>query len=112
MKIKITLAAIICLLTSTHAFAHCPAAVKEEKVCLMLDDNNLYIYDQKLEHNGPYKDLEKAVVTGIKSIEGKNLEYKKLARGIYKIESPTKFKSVVFEVTIDKTKKAIVVKHE
>lgn len=78
----------------------------------MLDDNTLYIYDQKLEHNGPYKDLEKATVVGVKTLDGKNLEYKKLARGIYKFEAPTKYKNVVLEVMLDKKKKAIQVIHE
>lgn len=78
----------------------------------MLDDNMLYIYDEKLEHNGPYKDLVKAEVTGIKTKDGKQLEYKKLARGIYKFQSSTKEKSVVIEMNIDKKKKAIKVDHE
>lgn len=112
MKIKNILIAILCLLTTSVAFAHCPSAFKEEKICLMLDDNMLYIYDQKLEHNGPYKDLEKASVVGIKTLEGKNLEFKKLARGIYKFEAPTKIKNVVLEVTLDKKKKEIQVTHE
>lgn len=78
----------------------------------MLDDNMLYIYDQKFEHNGPYKDLEKAFVVAIKTLDGKSLEYKKLARGIYKFEAPTKQNSVVLEVTLDKKKKDIQVIHE
>jgi hypothetical protein len=112
MKIKNLLTAIICLATASIASAHCPSAFKEEKVCLMLADNMVYIYDHKLEHNGPYKDLEKASVVGIKTLEGKNLEFKKLARGIYKFEAPTKYKNVVLEVTLDKKKKEIQVTHE
>lgn len=112
MKIKNILTAIICLSTSSLAFAHCPSPFKEEKVCLMLDDNMLYIYDQKLEHNGPYKDLEKAEVVAIKTTDGKKLDYKKLARGIYKFQAPEKYKTVVLEVMLDKKKKEIKVAHE
>ena len=112
MKIKSITTALICLLTTSVAFAHCPSAFKEEKVCLMLDDNTLYIYDQKLEHNGPYKDLDKAMVVAIKALDGKGLEFKKLARGIYKFESKVKEKTVVLEVSLDKKKKYIQVAHE
>jgi hypothetical protein len=112
MKIKTLLAAIICLATTSLALAHCPSSIKEEKICIMLDDNMLYFYDQKVEHNGPYKDLERASVSSIKTLEGKSLNYKKIARGIYKFESLTKHKNVVLEVTLDKKKKEIQVTHE
>jgi hypothetical protein len=112
MKIKNILTALICLTATAQVFAHCPSALKEEKVCLMLDDNTLYIYDQKLEHNGPYKDLEKATLVGVKTLDGKNFELKKLARGIYKFEAPTNYKDVVLEVMLDKKKKNIKVAHE
>lgn len=78
----------------------------------MLDDNMLYIYDQKLEHNGPYKDLEKAQVVAIKTVDGKKLDYKKLARGIYTFQAAEKYKNVVLEVMLDKKKKEIKVTHE
>ena len=78
----------------------------------MLDDNTLYIYDEKLEHNGPYKDFVKAQVESIKTLDQKKLDYKKLARGIYKFQSPTKEKNIVLEVSIDKKKKEIQVAHE
>lgn len=78
----------------------------------MLDDNTLYIYDEKLEHNGPYKDFTKAQVESIKTLDNKKLEFKKLARGIYKFQSPSKEKSIVLAVTIDKKKKEIHVGHE
>lgn len=112
MKIKNAATLLICLTTSTLAYAHCPSAFKEEKVCLMLDDNMLYIYDEKLEHNGPYKDFSKARVESIKTLDKKNLEFKKLARGIYKFQSATKEKSIVLEVSLDKKKKEIQVVHE
>jgi len=112
MKIKNVPAILICLTTSSLAYAHCPSALKEEKVCLMLDDNMLYIYDEKLEHNGPYKDFLKAQVESIKTLDNKKLEFKKLARGIYKFQSAVKEKNVVIEVSIDKKKKEIQVAHE
>lgn len=112
MKIKNTAALLICLTTSSLAYAHCPSAFKEEKVCLMLDDNTLYIYDEKLEHNGPYKDFSKAHLESIKTLDNKKLEFKKLARGIYKFQSAVKEKNVVLEVSLDKKKKEIQVVHE
>lgn len=78
----------------------------------MLDDNTIYIYDEKLEHNGPYKDFTKAQVESIKTMDNKKLEFKKLARGIYKFQSTNKEKNIVFAVTIDKKKKEIQVAHE
>lgn len=78
----------------------------------MLDDNTLYIYDEKLEHNGPYKDLVKAQVESIKTLDNKKLEFKKIARGIYKFQSTAREKNIVLEVKIDKMKKEIQVVHE
>lgn len=112
MKIKNIATILICLSTSSLAYAHCPSAFKEEKVCLMLDDNMLYIYDEKLEHNGPYKDFLKAHIESIKTMDNKKLEFKKLARGIYKFQSTAKEKNIVVEVSIDKKKKEIQVVHE
>lgn len=112
MKIKNILIAVICLTTSTFAFAHCPSSFKEEKVCLMLDSNMIYIYDQKFEHNGPYKDFAKAELQAIKSTDGKKLEFKKIARGIYKFEAADKPKTVTVEVLLDKKKQDIKVVHE
>lgn len=112
MKIKIIAAILTCLLASSLAYAHCPSAFKEEKVCLMLDDNTLYIYDEKIEHNGPYKDFLKAQVESIKTMDNKKLEFKKLARGIYKFQSTAKEKNILLEVSLDKKKKEIKVVHE
>jgi hypothetical protein len=96
------------------AWAHCPAEVKEEKVCLMLDANMLYIYDHKVEHNGPYKDFENADMKAIRDFSGQNLEFKKVARGIFKLVSPLpkESKGIKVEITVDsgKIKREIVVK--
>lgn len=86
--------------------------IKKKKICFMLEKNLLYIYDNKLEHNGPYKDLEKAEVLGLKSLKGEKLVYKKIARGIYKIEAAENFKSVLIEVSLNKKKSDIKVNHE
>ena len=112
MKIKNLLPALISLLAPTFAFAHCPARLPEEKVCFMLEDNMLYIYDEKLEHNGPYKDLEQAEVSSFKTADGKKIDYKKLARGIYKFQSTEKYKNIELAVVINKKIKTIKVAHE
>lgn len=78
----------------------------------MLDDNMLYIYNEKLEHNGPYKDFALAHIESIKTLDNKKLEFKKIARGIYKFQSSVKEKNIVLEVTIEKKKKEIQVVHE
>lgn len=110
-NLKIALFAF--LATTTLAKAHCPASEPSEKVCFMLEKNLLYIYDHKFEHNGPYKDFEHTEVLGLKSPKGETLVYKKIARGIYKIESPEIFKQVTLEVSLkDKKKKEIKISHE
>ena len=111
MKTKKILIALATLAFTTQVFAHCPSPYKEEKVCMMFDDNILYIYDQKVEHNGPYKDLEKAEVVSLKSLTGEKLEYKKVARGIYKVSS-AKQKTILVEVSLGKKKQDIKVSHE
>lgn len=69
---------------------------------MWLDNNFLFIYDHKLEHNGPYKDLKKAQVTGFKNKLGEELPFKKVARGILKIESTEIQKMVTVVLTKDK----------
>ena len=112
MKIKSIMTLLICVLAPSWSYAHCPSTFKEEKVCLMLDDNTLYIYDTKLEHNGPYKDFNKAQIESIKTLDNKKLEFKKIARGIYKFQSTTKEKKIVLAVLIENKKKEIQVDHE
>lgn len=70
--------------TISSANAHCPTMLKAEKVCFMLDQNVLYLYDHKVEHNGPYKDLMKSKIESIKS-DGKDVKFDHPSRGIYKI---------------------------
>ena len=112
MKILKFITLLVLLSFTGLVFAHCPAAYKEEKVCFMLDKNVIYIYDHKLEHNGPYKDFEKASISSIKTLKGEKLEYKKLARGIYKIESPADQRNLILELMINKNKKEIKLSHE
>ena len=107
MKIKIILTLIICIIFPSWCYAHCPSFVKEEKICLMLDNNTLYIYDSKLEHNGPYKDFVKTEINSIKTLDNQKLIFKKIARGIYKFEAKNNEKNVILEVTFEKRKKEI-----
>jgi hypothetical protein len=111
MKIKKIVLAFITLTISNAVFAHCPSAYKAEKVCMMFEKDLLYIYDHKLEHNGPYKDLEKAQVTAVKTLNGEKLEYKKLARGIFKVSTPQS-KGVIVEISLDKKAQEVKVAHE
>lgn len=108
---KNTIIALLSLIIIPNAFAHCPAHYKAEKVCMMFEKDTLYIYDEKLEHNGPYKDLEKADITAIKSFSGDNLSFKKLARGIFRLDAPVA-KGVVVDFTLDKKKESVKVGHE
>ena len=109
-QIRIFLVIMVTLLLSAQSFAHCPAAVKEEKVCLMFDGSMVYIYDQKLEHNGPYKDFKSVAISEIKSVKNEKINFTKTARGIYKLEVP-QTSAIVLDVKIkDKIKSIRVVK--
>ena len=78
----------------------------------MIDQNLIYIYDSKSEHNGPYKDFNKAVLEEIKDQKGIALKFSKVARGIYKIASTQDEKQVTAIVTFEKKKKEIKILHE
>ena len=78
----------------------------------MLDVNIVYIYDDKLEHNGPYKDLVKAEVQGFRDGLGTKIEFNKVARGIYKLTSIEKLKTVTLTLKVNKKLKDIKIKHE
>jgi hypothetical protein len=78
---------------SLSANAHCPTTLKSEKACLMLDQNNLFIYNENREHDGPYTDLLSTVIESVQS-EGRELKFSKIARGVYRIESSKTLKSV------------------
>lgn len=99
-------------LKSSLGYAHCPANFTGDKVCFMLDTNLLYIYDHKLEHNGPYKDLKMGLLMSIKDKNESDLVFKKIARGIYKIESKTDLKSVELTIVANKKTHKITVAHE
>ncbi len=100
------------MLSSLTAIAHCPATLKEERVCFMLEKNLLYTYDSKLEHNGPYKDLEKASLVELKDKDGQSLKYSKVSRGILKIQSPINHPSVTAVFLSEKKKKEVIIPHE
>ena len=86
---------LVLLTIPFNSYAHCPASLKAEKVCFMLESNLVYVYDHKLEHNGPYKDLVAPVV--FKNEKGEDLKTSKAARGIYKLESATPLNKVLIE---------------
>ena len=94
--------AIFIFTASVNASAHCPATFKPEQVCLMLDQNVLYIYDHKAEHNGPYKDLKSSLLS-IK-VDGKVVTFSRAARGVFKIESKSKLKAIDLEILNGKEK--------
>ena len=99
------------LSTLSLANAHCPTMLKAEKTCFMLDQNVLYLYDHKAEHNGPYKDLKTSKIESIKSV-GKDIKFEHPSRGIYKlfgsnltkvdIEIVTAGKKEILQVQIEK----------
>ena len=89
--------------TSLSANAHCPALFKPENLCLMLDENVVFVYDKKGVHSGPYKDFTESSLIGIKSV-GQPLKYAKVARGVYRIESSQKLKKVEIEIMNAKKK--------
>lgn len=87
---------LIYLITfSTLANAHCPAHEKSEKVCFMLDENKVFVWDDKVEHSGPYKDTKN--ILKFSNEKGNSLLSKKIARGIYQIESATNLKTIFVE---------------
>ena len=89
---------IICSLNT--ALAHCPFKLAEEKACFLLEQNIIYIYDTKFEHNGPYKNLKlyqlKAVTSG-----GKKIAFQNASRGIIKLDSTGPLKSAELELEKD-----------
>ena len=99
------------LIFSLQAYAHCPASFKPESLCLMLDQNVLYIYDHKSDHNGPYVDLKSALIETIQS-NGKLIKFNKAARGVYKLESLEKLKSLEIEMVSGKEKLKLKIKAE
>jgi hypothetical protein len=98
----------VLFLTAFTVSAHCPVHLDSEKVCLMLDENVLYIYGEKSTHSGPYKDLEKTVIIGINS-SGKPLKFSKAARGIYKIQSTATIKKIELDLIANKKVSSITV---
>lgn len=91
--------------------AHCPASLKEETACFMLEKNLVYVYDQKVEHNGPYKDL----TAELKFVDsnGKTLAHERVARGIFKILAPKILSGVTAVVKLNnKIQKKVLIKGE
>ncbi|MGZ3787795.1 MAG: hypothetical protein ACXVLQ_04690 [Bacteriovorax sp.] len=95
--------ALLILLFSEALSAHCPNHFKEEKVCVMLDQNVIFIYDEKKEHNGPYQDLKSSSLEAVKS-EGIPLKFQKVARGVYRIEYAKPLRAVDLELLHEKKK--------
>jgi hypothetical protein len=93
--------ALLILLNSINAFAHCPLVFKAENACLMLDQNIIYVYDVKAEHNGPYKDFKDSSIASVKS-EGNNLKVDRVARGVYKINTEKFVKIIDIELLNNK----------
>ncbi len=91
------------LVYSISSLAHCPNNFKYEHVCFMLDQNLLYIYDHKGEHNGPYKDLSKYKITNM-TFNGNQLSFKRIARGVFKLENKENLKKIEVEMSNDKMK--------
>jgi hypothetical protein len=99
------------LLLVANVYAHCPASFKPENVCLMLDQNNLFIYDHKLEHNGPYKDFTNSKLDTITQ-NGHSIRFQKAARGVYKLDSVTELHAVDITIENNKLKKTFKIKKE
>ncbi len=79
---------------------------------MWLNQNMLYIYDHKSEHNGPYKDFKNAELTSIKSGAGSDIAFKKIARGIFKLDTVDLQKNVTVVLKADKSKIEIKVSHD
>lgn len=112
MKIQKLLLALVLLSLQAVALAHCPASFKEENVCMMLKKNTVYIYGHDFDHNGPYKDFAKAEMTALQNEKGQALPFKKLARGIYKLDTAEAQISLTAVVSLDKKKSEIKLKQE
>ena len=69
----------------------------------MLDQGMIYFYGSNSEHNGPYKDLAQNTIKVVKA-NGVDLKFSHIARGIYKIETAQKLKSVDLQLLNYKTK--------
>ncbi len=77
-------------------FAHCPVLYQSEKVCFMFDQNTLYVYDSKNEHNGPYKDLVAEIK--FQDEQGQLLKHNRVASGIYKLSATNTVKKMILEL--------------
>jgi len=98
---------ILLIAASATANAHCPSHFRPENICFMLDQNIIYIYDKKADHNGPYQDLKESTIFSIKA-EGKPLKFSHLARGLYKIDSIKQITNL--ELEIQNSKKTFIQK--
>ena len=106
-----TLIFLINLLLISNALAHCPGHFAPEKVCFMLDQNLIYIYNEKFEHNGPYQDLKTYQVSHLKNAD-KKLEVTKKARGIFEIKSDKKLTEIEIELVKEKNRTVLKLKQE
>ncbi len=106
--LNISLTVLLTFIFTTTVSAHCPALYPREKICFMLDQNILYVYDKKFEHNGPYKDL----VAGMKIMDtkGEIIKYERSARGIYKLRTTAIIKQMSLELKDQSGVKKILIK--
>lgn len=95
--------AFLFLVTSASALAHCPTPFKPENVCLMLDQNVIFVYDHKLEHDGPYKDFKESSIATVK-VKGTPVKFSRVARGVYRIESAQVLNAIEIEMINGKKK--------
>ena len=91
---------------SFKTFAHCPTSFKPENACFYLDQNIIYVYDHKFEHNGPYKDLKESSLESIRT-DGKVIKFSRIARGVFKIDSAITLKTVDIDILNAKKKIAL-----
>lgn len=94
---------LLILVTLTAAFeanAHCPALFKKEAACFMLEANKIYIYDQKVPHSGPYKDLKETLT--VTDEQGSKLVTERISRGLINIQSPKTHSSVFLHLKNEK----------
>jgi hypothetical protein len=83
--------------------AHCPTAFKPETACLMLDQNVIFVYDQKDKHDGPYKDFKESSIESVK-FNGQPVKFSRIARGVFRIEFTQPLKTVEIEIMNAKKK--------
>lgn len=103
MKIFLIFASIfLCM----NANSHCPLKIPNEKMCGMREENLLYFWSDKFEHNGPYQDFKLGKILNI--FENNQLvTFKKVANGILKINTSLKSSKIEIQYQVDNPTKTI-----